>query len=202
MSLVDVAGTAVERLGYAGLGATMLALAPELLMPFAGYLAHQGRLDLIGVILAGSLGGTLGSCLLYFLARRVGELQVRRFFQRRGRFLLLNESDLDVVLDVYERHGESLVLVGRFVPTVRSLVSVPAGLLPMPFPRFLLFTLIGTTVWCAVLSLGGYLLGAQWRMMESWLGVYGAVASSLVALALAAFVFYRVRDMVMGNGNG
>jgi membrane protein DedA with SNARE-associated domain len=196
MSVAEFAGDTVERLSYLGLGVSMLAVAPEFLMPFAGFLAHQGSLNLLGVIIAGSLGGTLGSIILYLIARRVGERRVRRFFQRRGRFLLLRESDLDVVLGVFERHGEWLVLIGRFVPTVRSLVSLPAGLLPMPFPRFLLFTLAGTTLWCAALSVGGYLLGVQWRVLEKWLGFYGTTAVSLVVLAVAAFILYRMKEFV------
>ncbi|OOG23040.1 alkaline phosphatase [Thioalkalivibrio denitrificans] len=200
MTLVETAVDAVERLGYWGLGVSMLVVAPEVLMPFAGFLAHQGILHLLGVILAGSVGGTLGSTVLYLIARHVGELRVRRFFQRRGRFMLLKESDLDVVLDVYERHGDWLVMGGRFVPTVRSLVSLPAGLLPMPFGRFLLFTFAGTTLWCAVLGISGYLLGAQWEMLEPWLGVYGTTAVSLVLLSVAVFVLYRLKEVVYERG--
>ncbi len=194
-----MAGEAVERLGYLGLGVAMLALAPEFLMPFAGFLANQSQLNLLGVIIAGTVGGTLGSTILYLIARRVGERRVRRFFQRRGRFMLLRETDLDTVLDVYDRHGEILVLAGRFVPTVRSLVSLPAGLLPMPFPRFLLFTLVGTGLWCAVLAVGGYLMGAQWRLLESWLGFYGATVFSLILLAIGLFALQRVKEAVLGS---
>jgi membrane protein DedA with SNARE-associated domain len=197
MSLADLAGGAVERLGYVGLGVTLLVAAPEFIMPFAGFLAHEARLNLMGAILAGTLGGTAGSTILYLIARWVGERRVRRFFQRRGRFLLLRETDLDTVLDVYDRYGEVVVLTGRFVPTVRSLVSVPAGLLPMPFPRFLWLTLAGTGIWCAVLGIGGYLLGAQWRVLEQWLGIYGAGAFTVVVLAVAAFLLRRMREVVL-----
>jgi membrane protein DedA with SNARE-associated domain len=200
MTLVDTATGAVERLGYWGLGVSMLAVAPEFLMPFAGFLAQQGSLHLLGVIVAGSLGGTLGSTVLYLFARHVGELRVRRFFQRRGRFLLLRETDLDVVLDIYDCHGDWLVMAGRFVPTVRSLVSLPAGLLPMPFARFLLFTFAGTSLWCAALGISGYLLGAQWQVLEPWLGVYGTTAVSLVLLAAAAFMLYRLKEIVYERG--
>jgi membrane protein DedA with SNARE-associated domain len=196
LSLAALASDAVERLGYAGLGVSMLALAPEFLMPFAGFLAQQGALNLLGVIIVGSLGGTLGSTVLYLIARRVGEMRVRRFFQRRGRFLLLRESDLDVVLNVYDRHGDWVVLVGRFIPAVRSLVSLPAGLLPMPLPRFLLFTVAGTTLWCAALAVGGYLLGVQWQLMASWLGVYGATAASAAGIAATAFLLHRLKELV------
>lgn len=200
MTLVDAATGAVERMGYWGLGVSMLAVAPEFLMPFAGFLAHQGSLHLLGVIVAGSLGGTLGSTVLYLVARHVGELRVRRFFQCHGRFLLLRETDLDVVLDVYDRHGDWLVMTGRFVPTVRSLVSLPAGLLPMSFPRFLLFTFAGTSLWCAALGISGYLLGAQWTVLEPWLGVYGVTAVSLVLLGAAVFMLYRLKEIVYERG--
>lgn len=197
MVWAEAAGEAVGRVGYLGLGISMLASAPELLMPPAGFLARMDRLDLLGVIIVGSLGSTLGSTILYLIARCVGEWRVRCIFRHRGRFVLLRESDLDYVLGVYERHGEWLVFAGRFVPVVRSLVSLPAGLLPMPFSRFFLFTLAGTTLWCAALAVGGYLLGAQWRMLEPWLGFYGTSALTVVVLAVAIFLLRRLGEIML-----
>ncbi|WP_238375794.1 DedA family protein [Ectothiorhodospira magna] len=188
---------AIEDYGYWALGLFLILLAPEALMPFAGFLAHEGLLSLWWAILAGSLGGTLGSTLIYLLARRVGELRVRTLLRQRGRWLLMGEQDLDRVLTLYARHGAWIVAGGRLVPTLRSLVSIPAGLLPMPLMRFIGLTWLGTLVWNTVLALGGYLLGAQWRLLEPYLGLYGSLAFVLV---LAVVGFYLLRRLAERPG--
>ncbi|ANB01282.1 DedA family protein [Ectothiorhodospira sp. BSL-9] len=192
MDMVELATDAIADYGYWALGVFLVILAPEALMPFAGFLAHEGLLNLWLSILVGSLGGTTGSTLIYLLARRAGEERMRDLVRRRGRWVLVRESDLDLVLGVYERKGYWIVAGGRLIPTVRSLVSIPAGLLPMSFGRFVGLTFLGTFIWNSFLGLAGYTLGAQWSALEPYLGVYGALVTATVLLVVGIFVVRRL----------
>jgi membrane protein DedA with SNARE-associated domain len=199
MNPFDLIGQATLHRSYLGIGLLMVVLGPEMLMPFAGFLAYQGTLTLAGVIAAGTLGGVVGSTLLYLVARQLGEARVRRFFSGSGRYLLLKPSDLDRVLAIFRRHGEAIVMLGRAVPSIRSLVSLPAGLLPMPLGRFLFFTVIGTGLWNVGLTLSGYLLGVKWQLLESYLGIYGALTGMLAGLGLLAFLLLRLKERLLAG---
>lgn len=192
MDWIDLAEQAIEAYGYWALGALMVVLAPETLMPFAGFLAGEGWLSLTWVILIGSLGGTLGSTLIYALARQVGEERTRLWLARHGKWLLLREQDLSGVLHIFALHGLWLVALARCVPSLRSLVSIPAGLLPMGLGPFVLLTFLGTLVWNALLAGLGYFLGGRWQSLEPLLGSYAAIVLSLLALALLVFVIQRL----------
>ncbi|MCG5500911.1 DedA family protein [Ectothiorhodospira lacustris] len=194
MELTELVVDAIQTYGYWALGLFLIVLAPEALMPFAGFLAHEGMVGLWWAVLAGSLGGTLGSTLIYLMVRRVGETRVRGMLQRRGRWLLMRESDLDGVLEIYGRHGNWIVAGGRLIPTVRSLVSIPAGLLPMPLARFVGLTFLGTFAWNTVLALTGYVLGAKWNLLEPYLGFYGSLVVVLVLAVVAIFVARRLGE--------
>ncbi|EHQ51460.1 alkaline phosphatase [Ectothiorhodospira sp. PHS-1] len=200
MDVTDLVGDAIQTYGYWALGLFLIVLAPEALMPFAGFLAHEGMLGLWWAVLAGSLGGTLGSTLIYLVARRVGEARVRVMLRRRGRWLLVRESDLDGVLAIYGRHGTWIVAGGRLIPTVRSLVSIPAGLLPMPLARFVGLTFLGTFAWNTVLALTGYALGAKWSLLEPYLGFYGSLVFVLVLAVVAIFMARRLGEVWRDSG--
>ncbi len=175
---------------YLAIGLAALVLAPETFLPLLGFLAQQGEANLLLAWLAGTIGGTAGSSAIYLVARAVGEARFRRLLAGPGRLLRLRADDLDPVLTLFRRHGDLLVAFGRALPTVRSLVSVPAGLLPMPTVRFLLLTTLGTGVWNGLLIVAGYLLGAQWALLAPWLGAYGA-AGAVAVVALAVWFLWR-----------
>lgn len=161
-------------------------------MPLLGFLARQGEVHIVAAWLAGTLGGTAGATLLYLLARAFGEARTRRLLTR-GQRPLARATDIDRVLALYRRRGAWLVTTGRCVPTVRSLVSLPAGLLPMPLGRFVLLTLLGTGLWNGILAAAGYLLGAQWQVLSPWLGAYGAAAATAVVATLIWYLWRRWR---------
>nr|MBA2627145.1 DedA family protein [Gemmatimonadales bacterium] len=147
--------------GYGGLvllmaiESSVLPLPSELIMPPAGYLAARGEMNLGLAILAGTVGSMLGALVNYALAMYVGEPFLRRF----GKYVLVSPRSLDRTTAFFARHGEISTLVGRLLPVIRHLISIPAGLCRMPLPRFLVFTGIGAGVWCTVLTVIGWLLG-------------------------------------------
>ncbi|MFO8155380.1 MAG: DedA family protein [Pseudomonadota bacterium] len=175
---------------YLAIGLAALVFPPETFLPLLGFLAQQGEASLPLALLASTIGGTASSSAIYLLARTIGCARFRRLLAGPGRRLRLKAHDLDPVLDLFGRHGSLLIVTGRAIPTVRSLVSVPAGLLPMPPTRFLLLTLLGTSLWNSLLVVAGYLLGAQWELLAPWLGAYGAGAA-VTLIALAGWFLWR-----------
>jgi membrane protein DedA with SNARE-associated domain len=151
--------------GYAGILLLMLLetvfppVPSEVIMSAAGFYAARGDLSIGGVIVAGAAGAMVGNIVWYAVARWVGLERMRGWIERHGRWLTMDVEDLDRAQSWFDRYGAAAVGIGRIIPTVRSIVSIPAGFLRMSFGRFLLFTSIGTTAWTATLALAGFLLG-------------------------------------------
>ncbi|WP_237681989.1 DedA family protein [Agrobacterium vitis] len=184
----------MERLGAFGIGLLMFMenifppIPSELIMPLAGYLATQGDMNILSVIAAGTMGSLLGTLPWYYLGRRLGHDGVRRLASKHGRWLTMPPSDVDAASERFKRHGKASVLVGRLIPTVRTLISVPAGVANMPLGSFLLFSAVGTLVWTAALALAGFLLGQAYDIIER----YVDPVSTTVLVILVAIYIYRV----------
>ena len=163
----------VETTGYFGILLLMLVenvfppIPSELIMPLAGFTAAQGRLSIVLVVLAGTAGSLLGALFWYGLGRWLGEERLRRLAARHGRWLTLSPGEIDRAEDWFRRHGATAVLLGRLVPAVRSLISVPAGVARMPLPGFLAWTALGTGLWTALLAGAGYLLQGQYALVAA-----------------------------------
>lgn len=184
----------MQRLGPFGIGLLMFLenvfppIPSELIMPLAGYLATRGDMNILVVIGAGTIGSLLGTLPWYYLGRRLGHHGVRRLAENHGRWLTMSPSDVDAASDRFKRHGNSSVMLGRLIPTVRTLISVPAGVANMPLGRFLLFSSIGTLLWTAALALAGYLLGQAYSTTQD----YVDPVSTTVLIILVGYYIYRV----------
>lgn len=189
----------ITAIGYPGITFVMFAenlfppIPSELVMPFAGFLVAQGQFNLVLTILAGTLGSVLGAIALYYIGMLAGEPLVRPFFRRFGKWFLLSEADLDKALGAFTRHGDLIVLGGRVIPIIRSLISLPAGMNRMPMGRFLIFTSLGSLVWTSILTVGGMLLGEAWEEIIGFVEVYQDVVLVVIAVAVVAFVAVRLR---------
>jgi membrane protein DedA with SNARE-associated domain len=196
-SLLAFLTTLTDSFGYVGLALLMIVAAPELVLPFAGFLVARGELSAPGVLAASAAGAMLGQGLIYSFAKTVGQARVRAFFRRYGKWLLLSESDLDAALQVFGRLETAAVVFGRAVPTLRSLISIPAGLKPMPLGRFLFLTTLGTVLWNTLLLYAGMLLGQNWGTLTEVLETYQTGVLALLGLLLTAFVVLRLRARVV-----
>jgi membrane protein DedA with SNARE-associated domain len=147
----------VENWGYLGvfllmaLESSIVPVPSEVVMPPAAYLAAQGKLDMTGVILAGTVGSYVGSAVSYWVSKWVGLPFVHRF----GKYVFLKPAKIDAAHKWVERFGAGGIFFARLLPVVRHLVSIPAGILSMPFARFSAATTIGAGLWCTILSLYG-----------------------------------------------
>jgi membrane protein DedA with SNARE-associated domain len=154
----------ISKSGYAGIALLMgiesacIPLPSEIIMPFAGYLVHLGQLKLFWVATAGAIGCNLGSVVAYWIGAYGGRPMVEKF----GRYVLLNEHDLDRVTHYFEKYGGITVFFGRLLPVVRTFIALPAGIAKMPQLRFHLYTFLGSWPWCYVLAYVGMRLGEHW----------------------------------------
>ncbi|MEZ0266113.1 MAG: DedA family protein, partial [Phycisphaerae bacterium] len=157
----------IDSMGYVGIVFLMFLenvfppIPSEVIMPAAGFTAARGQLNLYGVIAAGALGSVLGAIPLYYLGYFIGESRLKRWAARHGHWLAVSEEDVGKADAWFNKHCGKAVLIGRLVPGIRSLISIPAGVNRMSLPTFLLYTAIGSTVWSAVLAVLGKLLEAK-----------------------------------------
>lgn len=182
----------VEAIGPLGIGLVLLVenlfppIPSEAVLPFAGFLVYRGQLSLGAALVSSTLGSVAGALILYEAGRRGG----RRFVRRWGHVLRVDEEDLDRVGGWIDRHGPAVIMGARMIPFARSVVSIPAGDLGMPLPRFVLLTALGSLAWNALLIGGGVLFGANYQAIADVADRYGVV---VVVLLAVAYVVFRVR---------
>ena len=190
--LADLAGWVVDVVhssGYVGvfvlvmLGSLFFPIPTELTLPLFGFLVGQGRLSFLPVLLTATAARVSASLVMYTLGLRIGEERLRRLIGRFERGKLLFASDLDKAGEAFERHGGKAILIGNLIPGVGALISVPAGLKRTPVRwRFLVYTVLGGTLWTGTLVGLGWALGSRWRMVELYASFIGFAV--LVALVL------------------
>ncbi len=182
-AITDTVSQVIRDLGLLGLVVLMFVenvfppIPSEVVLPLAGFFVARGELSFVGVLLASTLGSVLGSIFLYELARYGG----RPFVLRYGSLLRVGPEELDRADAWFERRGPIIVLVGRCIPGVRSLVSLPAGTLKMSRLSYILLTLVGTLIWNTALIGAGWVLGEEWERVS---GVVGAAGTPLLAVLL------------------
>jgi len=143
---------------------SMVAPIPsELVMPFAGFLIFTGQFDVAPVMVASSLGSIVGSLLSYGMGM-LGKPVVLRY----GRYLLLNPHHLEWTEQFFSRHGGKTIFIARFIPVVRHLISIPAGLARMPLIPFIVYTAVGATLWNMFLTYLGVRLKENWRVIQQY----------------------------------
>lgn len=185
----------VDRLGAAGIGLLIFLenvippIPSEVILPLGGYRAQVGVMNPVAVWVAATIGALAGALLLYAVGAWLGYERVHRLCGRRW-FLLSSQKDLDRGRALFDRHGGPIVLVGRCIPLVRSLVSIPAGIAGMPLMRFTLLSALGSGVWNAIFVGLGWYLGARWELIEQYMG---PLSTGVVVIAVGALVWLVVR---------
>jgi membrane protein DedA with SNARE-associated domain len=184
----------VEQSGYLGVALLMFAetmfppIPSEVVMPLAGVVAARGHLSLLLVIVAGTVGSMAGNLVWYGLARFFGIEWLRPVIQRYGKWLTIDWTEVERAERMFARRGNTIVLLGRMLPMIRMLISIPAGLLRMKVFPYLVFSTLGSAIWTAALTTAGWVLGHQFQMVETFLGPL-----SLVVIAgIVVWYIWRV----------
>ncbi len=206
----------ILRLGYPGimllmaLESSFFPFPSEVVLPPAGYLAAQGRMNAFVALGAGLLGSLIGALFNYYLAVALG----RPLLHRYHRFLLIRESSLDRAEGFFRRHGEVSTFVGRLIPVIRQLISLPAGLARMRLERFAVYTALGAGIWCAILTFIGWYVGRHAGVVT---GIDAVISSPdikrytsraalvlipVIALVLGVYVFIHRRRRVRSDAEG
>jgi membrane protein DedA with SNARE-associated domain len=160
----------------------------ELVMPLAGFTAAQGETRLIPAILAGTAGSLAGAVVWFYAGRWLGAERLKQIARRHGRWLTMTPGEVDRACAWFGRYGGRAVFLGRMVPAVRTLISVPAGIAGMSLPRLLLYSALGTLVWTAALAVAGYLLESQYDRVAEWMNP----VSNAVLVGLVGWYLWRV----------
>ncbi len=189
--LADWIARVIEAIGYPGL--TLLValenvfppIPSEVILPFAGFMTGQGRFSFPLVIVATTLGSILGA---------IGQKRFNALVERYGHLALLTRDDLTRAEDWFNRYGPIAVFVGRLVPIVRSLVSIPAGYQRMPVIQFVLLTGFGSMLWNGALVTFGWALGENWHAIEQYVGWLQYLVIAVVAFLVLRFLWQRLRD--------
>ena len=186
--MIDLVISWVAAAGYLGVFALMFLenlfppIPSELIMPFAGFAAARGELSLFWVIVAGVLGTLLGNVVWFELARAFGADRTRRLCEKYGRWIGVTRSDLDKAEVTLRRWGPLAVFLGRMMPGIRTVISIPAGLIEMPRVAFYAWTALGSTLWVGALAVLGYMLGEGYQHIEGYVGPIGKVLIVIVGL--------------------
>jgi len=174
--------------GYIGIFMVMLAesifppIPSELIIPFAGFAAANGDLNFFGVLAAATVGAVVGMLPWYYAGRLFGLDRVRRLADRFGRVMTLSAEEIDVAVDWFRRFGPIIVLFGRLMPLIRTLISIPAGLARMPLHIFLLASTTGALIWNIILTSAGYVLHEHYELVEVILDPLSYIVLGLVVL--------------------
>jgi membrane protein DedA with SNARE-associated domain len=194
----------VETVGYPGLftlivlESTLVPIPSELVMPFAGYLAMQGKFSLTVIVVINSVAALTGSGISYW----IGAVGGRPLLVKYGKFAGLRAKDLERTESFFSRHGKATILIGRFLPVIRHIISVPAGVARMPLVPFFTQTFIGATIWGTTLILIGYELGERFLGIATKLKHVDLLVGAgiiVVLLALAVRFVVRRRRAVTGT---
>ena len=185
----------IEQTRYLGVAFLMFLetvfppIPSEVIMPLAGVAAAQGTMTLPGVIASGTAGAMFGNFFWYLVARVIGLKRFRPFIERHGRWLTLDWYDIEKAEKLFGRFGSVIVGVGRLLPTVRSVVSIPAGLLHMRLKTFLFWSTVGTAGWSSALAIAGYVLGQQFGEIEK---VVGPLSAIVIAAIVGAYLWRQL----------
>ena len=164
----------------------------EVILLFGGFMSTYTNMHIVGIIIASTLGSLVGAYALYFIGKIFNKERLKKIVRGKiGKVLRLKEKDIDMADEWFDKKGNKTVFFCRFIPIVRSLISIPAGMSEMPLVKFTLYTVVGSLIWNTVLSIAGQTVGANWESILAIFEQYSHIAAVvLVILGVGAIVWF------------
>lgn len=181
----------ISTMGYPGivflmgLESACMPVPSEIVLPFAGWLAYEGQMDVWLISIAGTLGCTLGSLAAYF----AGSYGGRPFISKYGKYIFLNESHIEMAEEWFSKYGDKAVFFSRLLPIVRTFISLPAGIAKMDLTRFTILSTLGSFPWCLALAYAGLALGPEWENIIAVFENFQIIVLIGIGLFVAWYLF-------------
>ena len=164
----------------------------EVILLYGGFMSTYTNMHIVGIIIGSTLGSLVGAYALYFIGKIFNKERLKKIVRGKiGKVLRLKEKDIDMADEWFDKKGNKTVFFCRFIPIVRSLISIPAGMSEMPLGKFTLYTVVGSLIWNTVLSIAGQTVGANWESILAIFEQYSHIAAIvLVILGVGAIVWF------------
>lgn len=163
----------------------------EVILCFGGFMTTTTKLTVLGVILSSTIGSILGAILLYFIGKILNKERLIKIVSGKiGKILRLKKKDIEMANQWFDTKGAKTVFICRFIPIVRSLISIPAGMSEMPFSKFLILTALGTTIWNTVLTILGSIVGENWTKVVKIIEKYASITLIFLIVLLIGGIIY------------
>ncbi|UXV31931.1 DedA family protein [Mammaliicoccus sciuri] len=189
----------MEQFGYFGIALLILLenvfppIPSEVILTFGGFMTTKSDLTVLGVVAASTIGSVGGAVILYWIGRILNVERIERIIEKWGKYLRLTKEDVRKADAWFDKYGPWTVFFCRFIPLIRSLISVPAGMSGMNQWLFLVLTTIGTLIWNLVLVLVGAKVGDNWHQIVNYMDVYSHFMYAVIAIGIIVFVIWFIR---------
>lgn len=188
----------MTSMGYVGIALLMFAenlfppIPSELIMPLAGFTVAQGKMNFVLAVVAGLAGTMLGALPWYYAGKLLGEERLKALADKYGKWITITSRDIDKADNWFDRHGSKAVFLGRLVPGIRTIISLPAGLSEMHLVPFLIYSTIGSALWIFGLTYAGYLLGDNYDLVDEYLGPVSKIVLAIIVIWFAIWIGRRI----------
>lgn len=187
----------MENFGYIGIFLLIMIenifppIPSEVILLFGGFMTSVSELTVIGVIISSTLGSLLGAIILYYVGKIFNKERLTKIVEGRiGKILHLNGDDIDKANSWFNEKGLKTVFFCRFIPVLRSLISIPAGMNEMKMSKFLIYTIIGSIIWNTVLTLLGHIFGSKWESILKIFDTYSSLVTIILVLIFIGGLLY------------
>ncbi|MDT3994262.1 DedA family protein, partial [Mammaliicoccus fleurettii] len=189
----------MEQFGYFGIALLILLenvfppIPSEVILTFGGFMTTKSELTIVGVVIASTIGSVAGAVVLYWIGRILNVDRLERIIEKWGKYLRLTKEDVRKADAWFDKYGPWTVFFCRFIPLIRSLISIPAGMSGMNQWLFLLLTTLGTLIWNLVLVIVGAKVGDNWHQIVNYMDVYSNFMYAIIAIGIIVFIIWFVK---------
>lgn len=197
--LINFATDLISKLGYMGIAFTtalesmLVPIPPEITIVFAGFLAWSGNLELIPIIIFAVLGSIVGSSIAYWFGYHFKKVIIKKMIEKHGHFLFFTDSELNKVQHLFRKHGFWVITIARFIPGLRSIISLPMGILHVPYRKFITYTSLGAVMSAALYAYIGYILGNNWQEIKIYLKKFDILIIVIAFVIAGVYLLKRHR---------